>query len=399
MTPSRTVLVGSALPLLLLIGLVGFPSVRVAIGLERPEPLPLGSTTVSIAGTSADREASSTDPAQEALSLARLRWSISAGHQLAFTGTEIVSGWHPDGSTTRVLDLAQGTDGVRTASARNAGDGSRMIEPGSNGDALAGLSDRALEALAASYELRAGGSDWVAGRAATVVVAAKNGREAARMWLDDRTGLLLRQDVFDSAGRLHRSASFVSLNLTDGSTGSMLPRSSSPAAGTLTFPAARRSDVGPAVRPSTPAGPWSDVVSPAELSTLRADGWPCPAELAAGFVLLDARRSTSSGGSTVHLTYGDGLSAISVFLQRGELDPAGLGGLTVRKWGDTEVYVRAGWPAVMVWQGGSTVITAIGDTEPTDPRTVLGALPRTSNHGTLGSLQQRMGSALAWFRS
>jgi hypothetical protein len=108
---------------------------------------------------------------------------------------------------------------------------------------------------------------------------------------------------------------------------------------------------------------------------------------------------TSAEGSTLHLTYGDGLSAISVFLQRGELDPDGLAGLTVRKWGDAEVYVRDGWPDVMVWQGGPTVITAIGDAEPADFRTVLSALPRQANHGTLGSLQQRMGSALAWFGS
>ena len=58
-----------------------------------------------------------------------------------------------------------------------------------------------------------------------------------------------------------------------------------------------------------------------------------------------------------------------------------------------------GWPEVMVWQGGPTVITAVGDAEPGELQTILSALPRQPNRGTLGSLQQRMGSALAWFKS
>ncbi|HST80828.1 MAG TPA: sigma-E factor regulatory protein RseB domain-containing protein [Kineosporiaceae bacterium] len=419
MTPPRTVIVGSALPLLILIGLIGFPPARIALGLEGPQSPSPGSNTLPISGTrepiSVSRVpagmSSEATEADEALSLARLRRSISAGQELAFIGTEIVSAWHQNGSTTRVLVLSQGPDGVRTASAQDVGAGERRVtEPASGGDALAGLSDRALEALAASYDLRIGGTDRVAGRAATMVVAAKHGQEAARMWLDDRTGLLLRQDVFDAAGRLHRMAAFVSLTLTATSEPTATPNVTSAGSplraptqgfgvGGVTLPAARRSIQEPRATPApAPSGPWSDVVSPAELTTLRTAGWPCPAALAAGFVLLDARRTTTSGGSTLHLTYGDGLSAISVFLQRGQLDSAGLTGLTAQKWDDTEVYVREGWPDVMVWQGGPTVITAIGEAEPADLRSILSALPRQSNHGTLASWQHRMGSALAWFK-
>jgi sigma-E factor negative regulatory protein RseB len=163
----------------------------------------------------------------------------------------------------------------------------------------------------------------------------------------------------------------------------------------VTVPTARTSASGT----PNPARAWSDVVSPAELTKLRADGWPCPAALSVGYVLLDARRASAGSGATLHLTYSDGLSAVSVFLQRGDLDAAGLSGLSSRKWGDAEVYVRDGWPDVMVWQGGPTVITAIGDAEPAELQVILGALPRQTNHGTLGSLQQRMGSALAWLAS
>ena len=409
MTPSRTVIVGSALPLLILIGLVGFPPARVAIGLEGPT-VPLESNAIPIADRGSAAGLGRAPTPDEALSLVRLRRSITAGRRLAFTGTEIVSAWHLGRPATRVLELVQGADGVRTIKARNVGDvvESQAIGSGTADDALSTLSDRALDALAAGYELRIGPADQVAGRAATVVVAARNGREVARIWLDDQTGLLLRQDVLDGAGRLRRMAAFVELTMTD-------PVAATPSGprrfpiqsfgvGGLALPAARRSgenraSVTPTPTPTpAPAGPWSDVVSPDELTALRADGWPCLAALPAGYVLLDARQLTAAGHSTLHLTYGDGLSAISVFLQRGELDVAGLPGLTKRKWGDTEVYVRDGWPDVMVWQGGQTVITAVGDADQSELQAILSALPRQANHGRLDSLQQRMGSALAWFR-
>jgi sigma-E factor negative regulatory protein RseB len=405
MSPSRTVVVGSAVPFLLLIVLVGLPPARAAVGLQGPEPAAFGGQTDPAAtGTSG----AGVTPADEARSLVLLRRSTSAGRDLTFTGTAVVSVRHQGRSITRVLDLEQGADGVRTATARDLGTDTRqMVGPGPDGDALAGLSGRALDALASGYDLRTDGTDRVAGRNADVVVAERDGREVARMWLDDQTGLLLRQDVLDRAGELHRMAAFVDLIVTDAESaaspevGPLRSRITSFGGG-LTIPAVRRSDrVGPETTPAPAStGPWSDVVSPAELATLRSEGWPCPVALAAGYVLLDARRTTAaSGPSTLHLTYGDGLSAISVFLQRGELNAAGLTGLTSGKWGDTEVYVRSGWPEVMVWQGGPTVITAVGDAETTELRTILSALPRQSNHGTLGSLQERMGSALAWLGS
>lgn len=405
MTPARTVVVGSAVPLLILIVLVGLPPAWGSVGLERPEPTPLGNESAPTADPVANRTANAAAAAaakDEALSLARLRRSIRAGQELSFSGTEIISAWHPDSSISWVLDLVQGPDGVRTATTRDVGTGEHQVTgPAADGsDALGGLSERTLDALAAGYELRTDGADRVAGRAASIVVAAREGREVARMWLDDRTGLLLRQDVYDSAGRLHRMATFVELSLSEPATGLHSPVAAFGVGG-LTFPAVRRFGRVAARPTPTPTSdePVGDVVTPAELSTLRTDGWPCPVALSAGYVLLDARRTASDGSSTLHLTYGDGLSSISVFLQRGDLDGAALTGLSRGTWGDTQVYVRDGWPEVMVWQGGPTVITAVGDAEPSDLRSVLAALPRQSNHGTLESLQQRMGSALAWFTS
>jgi sigma-E factor negative regulatory protein RseB len=397
---SRTVIVGSALPLLILVGLVGFPPVRTAVGLERAEPVPqVGRASSAHSGRGSVAPSDRAATKEETIVLGRLRRSIRAGRDLAFTGTEVVSAWRPSGASTRVLDLVQRAGGVRTTTARDAG-AQPVTALTATPDGLAVLSERALTALTAGYDLRSGGTDRVAGRAASVVVAARDGREVARMWLDERTGLLLRQDLLDSAGRPYRTAAFVDLKLTGAPAAAPvvtatpmplnLPLRSSVRTVSRTVPS-------PAVGASV--DPWDDVVSSAELTDLRADGWPCPAQLPVGFVLLDARRTeVTAGRSALHLTYGDGLSAISVFLQRGRLDGAQLAGLTPQKWGDADVYVRAGPPQVMVWQGGATVITVVGDVEPGDLQRALSALPRQPNGGTLDSLQQRMGSALAWFK-
>jgi sigma-E factor negative regulatory protein RseB len=388
-TGSRTVLVGSALPLLILVGLLRLPSAQSALGLER-QPSPTGRGTPS----SATAAATSSISAASSSALVVLRRSIRAERALAFSGTQIVTVWSSAGSTTEVLDLVQRPGGQRMVKIRDTGDGAstgdgaaRVIgQPVADGAGSAALSERALDALAEAYQLRIAASDQVVGRSATVVVAERNGREAARIWLDDATGLVLRQEVLDRAGRLARMVAFLDLRLA--ARGAGAGQSSNLAANPLP---------GLAVKGQT--APWSDVISASALDGWRAAGWPCPQRLPSGFVLLDARRaSTSSSAPMLHLTYSDGLSAISVFLQRGKLNDGQLKGLRSEKWGNAVVHVRAGWPELMVWQGGPTVITAVGDAEPAELRAALDPLPRQPDRGALDSLQHAMGSALAWFR-
>jgi hypothetical protein len=396
------VVIGSAVPLILLVGLVVLPPVRLASQLRGSATEPsTPSTAVLVRATTSNSMA--LNPAlaarQEALALARLRRSVRSGADLGFTGTEVVSSWYPRGSTTRVLHLDQHAGGARTTTAEpesTDANPAAAVAGSSVADPLAAFSDRALVALASAYQLRLAGTDSVAGRAATVVVADRDGAETARLWLDDATGLLLRQDVMDQAGRLQRMATFVSLR-----TRAVVPASTGPARAVGSARAsgsARAATAAPTAEVSAGTAGWSDL-NLNDLGRWRAEGWPCLAKLAAGYVLLDARRGTSSGGQPMlHLTYGDGLTAISVFLQHGQLDDSRLTGLTSADWDGSVVHIRDGWPEVMVWQGGETVITAVGEAEPTQLRSVLAALPRQPKRGTLGSLQHDMGSALTWFR-
>jgi len=397
-SPSRTVLIGSALPVLVLVGLVGFPSALLAIGPRwadagasqsrslTPRPGPPSTTPAAVEPVT-DRVVAARP---EARALGWLRRSILNAGKFGFTGTEVTTTWYGGSSTTRRLRLIQRPGGERTATGQ---DGAVLAADIVATDPPAVLSTRALAALAAGYDLRVSRTgDVVAGRRATVIVAGRGGRVLATLWLDDQTGLVLRQEIRDRSGRLRRTAAFLTLK-------PMTRSSSAPAKGPVAKVVTASGRTGSDTGAAATIGTWNDVTL-ADRIRWRAAGWPCPEQLANGFVLLAARQGrTAAGAPILQLTYGDGLSSVSVFLQRGRLDTADLKGLSSQKWGSTPVQVRAGWPAVMVWQGGPTVITAVGDAEPADLRSTLAVLPRQPNRGTLDSLRHEMGSALAWIHS
>jgi negative regulator of sigma E activity len=392
---SRTVIVGSALPVLVLVTLAAVPGARLAVGIgSGPPPVqvargPGGAGPAHYPVTLASRVESPAEAKQEKAALRLLRRSARVGAVLEFSGTQIVSAWHSGGTTSEVLDVVQTSGGGRTLVLRDAADGTgrRQLTRPAVGEGSLGPAQRALDALAAAYQLRPDGRDTVAGRSAVEVVATRAGREAARMWLDDETGLLLRQDVLDGAGRMSRMSAFLDLKVGK--------QPENPPAWTESA-TSRQVSTSPVTHRTGQA--WSHVVTPRELQRFRSAGWPCPERLPEEYQLIDVRGDESTaGGQVLQLTYGDGLSDVSVFLQQGTLDGDRLTGMTTSRWGDGVVHVRHGWPELMVWQGGPTVITAVGDAEPAYLRTVLAAFPQPSRRGALGSLQDAMGSAVAWF--
>lgn len=402
MSSPRTVIVGSAVPLLLL---AGFVCVPVARHLLAPAGAGQSSAVVNASfGSSSPARGSTTTGTATAVvragreqlaAVRRLRRSVAASKATAFAGTEVVTIADSRTPLRHRFHLIQRSGGERTITMSSTGSGATrpVTEPVAD-DGLAGLSDRALGALSAAYELRVSGVATIAGRSATVVTATRGGRTAAQLWLDDKSGLLLREDVRDADGRVLRTAAFEQLQML-GPT----PSAGSSLAPAATLLAVGSADAGTAAastaRSATPS--WGNDLSAAQLQSWRSKGWPAPARVGAGFVLLDAQGGSSAAGTPMlHLIYGDGLSSVSLFLQRGQLDSTQLGGLVKNTWGDGAVYERSGWPEVMVWQSGGTVITSVGDVESADLREVLNVLAPKSGGGPLESLNHVMRSALAW---
>jgi negative regulator of sigma E activity len=403
----RTVIVGSAVPLLLIAGFVCLPATRQLLRNDPAGRSPsaasanFGPTSTSSAASklrSATVKGSGRAVAsglavaalEQARAVRRLRRSMTATQSVGFSGTEGVTVHVAGASLTRQFRLVQRPGGDRTVTLlRSSGDAG--TEPAAD-DALSAVSDRALAALSAAYQLKVAGTGRIAGRPATVVTAVSNGRPAASLWLDNASGLLLREDVRDSSGKVFKTAELEQLRLS----GSARRRSA--AANTI---AETGISLNQTSASSAQAGSpvWGDDLSAAQLQDWRAADWPSPQQIAPGFVLLDAQSGTSTADvSMLHLIYGNGLSTVSLFLERGQLDPSGLAGLTKTTWGDGVVYERDGWPEVMVWQSGKTVITAVGDVEPVDLRAVLKVLAPHSGGSPLESLNHVMRSGLGWLR-
>ena len=168
--------------------------------------------------------------------------------------------------------------------------------------------DLLVDLLQRSYRVVLGGTSTVAGRPTHVVVVQRtDGRTVARFWVDDATGLLLRRDLVDRKGRTSASLAFRAVSMTGAPVSFLPPLLPTPGSGTLGDTA---------------------------LDRYATSGWPC-ADRLGGLSLFDARAVPGSGGAAgqgavLHLSYSDGLSTVSVFVQRGRLDVDDLSGATAR---------------------------------------------------------------------
>lgn len=383
MSRPRT-LVGSAVPLVLLAGLVGLVPASAATGAP-PED-------------------------DDARAVMLLRRAVLAASTLAYSGTQVLTSWRPGADTARLVHVEQWPDGRRVETLRDSdvGGSSSGVRSVALGPADTDLSMRALDVLAAGYDLSVAPGDRVAGRPATLVTARRGDVVAARLWLDDASGLLLRQEVNDARGNVRRMFCFVDVRLGPPA-GS--PESSGSSSGASSGrPAPDASDVSPprprvsgalvrVARVPAQRAAWRGAASAAERQSW-CDSVGCPGTLPAGYRLLDARRGSAGGSPVLQLVYGDGLTSISVFVQSGLLDPDHLQGFRAETWDGAAVYVGDGWPTRLTWQGGSLVHTAVSDAPAADLRGAVAAFPhdRPEADGVAAALGRGMRSVLEWLQ-
>jgi sigma-E factor negative regulatory protein RseB len=260
---------------------------------------------------------------------------------------------------------------VRPGGAHAAGIGAQLPAGPAGADA-AGAGP--LHLLARSYDLRVAGAATVAGRRSTVVeVRRLGGAVAARWWVDETTGLLLRRELYDPAGSTTRTSAFEQVRI--GATRRL------PAGGTVLRPMDR-----------------ADL--PPDAAALRGAGWVCPDGGLGGLSLVTAGRMATSHGEVLHLVYSDGVMSVSVFEQRGRLDAASLRGWQAQRWGSALVHVRPGTPRQLVWSGAGSVFTVVADAPAATVVAVVVSLPHDTAEPRQGMLS-RMGRGAdrvaSWF--
>jgi sigma-E factor negative regulatory protein RseB len=305
-----------------------------------------------------------------------LSQAAQACRTITYQGVEVLGEWGGPGPATSVVNVWHTPGGVTLAEAVAAaphwsGEAPHIVLPGSYlggqalvGGVMLGMSPRLVRLLSANYLVTAGGWGRVAGRPARVVTAVRpDGRLAARFWLDKTTGLPLRRETFDARGHLVSDAAFAKLAV-------------GPAAGRP--PAA-------APRQWVTAGP----------ARLRAQGWPVPGPLPGDLVLVGAREGSTGTGPVVDLDYSDGLSLVSVFLQRGHLRarPTGWSRTAL---GGSPVYADDSDGQTFVWPAHGFVYTLVAAASPQTVTQVVTALPHDSTPGLLARFRQGLHRLLSW---
>jgi sigma-E factor negative regulatory protein RseB len=304
--------------------------------------------------------------------LGLLRAAADAAQRVPYQGRRFLTTWNRSRSaTSRVSVSHRPGEGIRYRSA-TSGTGYR---PESAAGDSTGFTAETLGLLTRNYSVVRAPDAAICGRVARFVEARRpDGSPAGRFWIDRETGLMLHRELIDATGRPVVATGFSEISFT--MPAAEHPVLGQPRGGLLRFPG---SSVGGPVEGagSAPAtGAWSERLDRAGIAGLRDGGWPVPKDLPGRLTLYDVRRERDGGA--VHLSYSDGLAAVSVFVQRGSLDEHGMAGWqkTVRR-GRT-VYRKEALRRWAVSAGQGYVYTVLTDA----PQSTAEAVAVNMPHGT-----------------
>jgi sigma-E factor negative regulatory protein RseB len=292
-----------------------------------------------------------------------LAQAATAAQAISYHGVQVISWRIPAGSGSWL----------------GAGTGSAMVDVwhtrGQPADAAFGLTPQLLSLLGAHYAVVYTGIGVAEGRRARIVEALRGDDGlAARFWLDCTTKLPLRRQLFGTGTQPVSEDDLTGLRLG-------LPASASRLANGQAQAATLR--------------PWADRLGPAQIATLQASGWPVPGPRSAGLDLFEASQSTTAAGKVVDLSYSDGLSVVSLFLQRGQL-PAALSGWRQVSLSGHRVYVRDLAEPDLTWSAGGYVFTVVADAPAPVVAAMVKALPHDTPAGFWGRMERGMKRLISW---
>jgi sigma-E factor negative regulatory protein RseB len=294
-----------------------------------------------------------------------LQRAAAAPNRVSYHGTQIITAWGPQGASSVMLDIvhvaSQGSE-ISVVGPSSSPGAKAFVQRATSTDAS--IDGGPLALLQATYQLVDKCCTDLIGRSAVLVEALRDDQTlAAKFWIDKATGLLLQRQLFSADGRtMVRATVFTELEIESSEFLAHLP-------------------------PMLPSG--VEALGMGQVGNLRSEGWVCAPELPASLKLYDVHQDTSNG--SLQFSYSDGLFNVSLFEQRGTLDPAAVAGFSST---DTPgVYLRYGMPSYVVWSSGGIVYTLIGDLPPDQ----LGQVVRSFPHELPVKLSaiQRLGTGLA----
>jgi sigma-E factor negative regulatory protein RseB len=311
-------------------------------------------------------------PRSTGMSPAALTWSTRTGlrlmtqaaaacQALAFRGEQITAWWGPSDESVADIQVWHRPGGAVVAQSdltegNEAGERQPGQDTSPDADDVMTVTPTLLRLMQANYVISYGGRTSVDGRPAQLVLVRRRpgGQLAARFWLDAATSLPLRRELYDASGVMFSEDVFVTFR-----TGASQLRG----------------------MPAVAAQPWADRLPAAGRAALRARGWPLPGAEVNGLRLFKSAQTGTRADKIVELSYSDGLSVISVFVQRGELPRSMPGWRRVSAHGASPVYAIDPDDRSLTWSASGYVYTMISDAASgTVARTVM-RLPHYSAPG------------------
>jgi sigma-E factor negative regulatory protein RseB len=317
--------------------------------------------TAATGGPAAELKPSAPEDGGPGLKL--LEEAASAGSNVSYQGVEMVSSmgvsgnstvvanvWHRSGGDTLVQSAAAGA--MAAGAPADVSDDTDSQAP----EGVLGLTGQLVALLGSNYDLAYTGTSSADNRPALMVEAVReDGSLAARFWLDSATKLPLRREVFDA--KAHLVGEDVFINLTVGSA--------------VAEPAA------------TPTA--AQQLTAVDVTQMRARGWPVPGQLPGRLTLFEAGQTSTSSGTVLDLGYSDGLFAVSIFVQRGDLAPK-LAGYQKITLDGRDVYADQPDHHSVTWAGQGFVFTVMADAPSATLDQAVDALPYDAPRGFWGRL-------------
>jgi sigma-E factor negative regulatory protein RseB len=347
-----------------------------------------GGTPVTMASGLAVPAAAGPAHVSHGLGMQLLSEAATAGLATSYQGVELISRWSVVGTSTVVSNVwhrAGGKTVTQTSDAATvAGSQPYLSFDADNRDpeGVFGVTKTLVGLLGAHYNVAYAGQGSAVGRTALIIeVRRVNGSVAARFWLDKQTRLPLRREVYDANAQVISEDAFIQVQF------GQLAKEPQPApapAGTsmrvLTPQQAKAASTAAAAVSAAASGSpsWSEAPAPAQLlQELHGQGSLLPAALPGGLSLYEAAQSQTAAGRVVDLGYSDGLSVVSVFVQRGTL-PAKIAGWQPVKLGGHEVFASQ---HSLIWSGHGFVYTVLADAPPETVVAAVAVLPQNSPPG------------------
>ena len=318
--------------------------------------------------------------------------AVAACRSVSYRGIQIVAWSSRGGSSSYLIDVwhraGQPQRAESDGDTDNRADSAQMPGPASHHAGAVGvlsISPTMLRLLRGNYVIEYAGTGSSTSRPARIVeVRRHDGSLAAQFWLDQDTGLPLRREMFDESGRRVSEAAFIDLQIGSAKIGSM-PPDDAQAWGAYVFPSGSQG--------------WGSRPTAARVAALRDDGWPVPRMLAGNMALAAVTRTATKAGPVLDASYSDGLSVVSLFIQRGELSGK-LPGWHLARVHGLRVYATESGDVDeqgLAWSADGFVYTVIADAPPDSVARVIVELPHDGDMGFWERVVRgvrRMGS---WF--